>query len=61
MVAVARECKGFTLRELEAATGIHNAILSQIETGKIREPSWRNMVKIARALDLKLDRLAKCE
>ena len=61
LIAVARECKGLTLRQLEAATGISNALLSQIETGKVREPSWRNVVKIAKALGLKLDRLAQCE
>lgn len=61
LIAVARECKGFTLRDLEKRTGISNALLSQIETGHIKEPSWRNVVKIAKALGLKLDRLASCE
>ncbi len=61
MIALARDVKGLSLRDLEKATGISNALLSQIETGKVREPSWRNMVKIAKALDLDLDRLAKCE
>lgn len=61
LLAIARELKGWTLRDLERRTGISNALLSQIETGKIREPSWRNVVKIAAALGLKLDRLAKCE
>jgi transcriptional regulator with XRE-family HTH domain len=60
-IAVAREVKGMTLRELEKATGIHNATLSQIETGHTKEPSWRHVVKIAMALKLNLDRLAKCE
>lgn len=61
LIAVARECKGLTLRELEKRTGISNALLSQIETGHIKEPSWRNVVKIAKVLSLKLDRLAGCE
>lgn len=61
MLSLAREVKGITLRELETRTGISNALLSQIETGKVREPSWRNVVKIAKALGLKLDRLAECE
>ena len=61
MIAVARECKGWSLRDLESHTGISNGLLSQIETGHVREPSWRNMVKIAKALGLKLDRLARCE
>ncbi len=60
-IAYAREVKGMTLRQLERETGISNALLSQIETGHVKEPSWRNIVKIAKALGLKLDRLGKCE
>jgi transcriptional regulator with XRE-family HTH domain len=61
LIAVARECKGYTLRDLEKRTGISNALLSQIETGHVENPSWRNVVKIAKALGLKLDRLASCD
>ena len=60
-IAYARECKGWSLRELEAQTGISNALLSQMETGHVREPSFRNIVKIARALGVSLDRLAVTE
>jgi len=60
-IAVAREVKGMSLRDLEKATGISNALLCQMETGKVKEPSWRNVVKIAKALNLNLDRLASCE
>lgn len=60
-IAYARDVKGMSLRDLQRETGIHNALLSQIETGHVKEPSWRNVVKIAKALGLKLDRLAKCE
>lgn len=60
LICVARECKGWTLRDLERQTGISNALLSQIETGHIKSPSWKNVVKIAKALGLKLDRLAAC-
>ena len=59
LISVARECKGFTLRDLEKRTGISNALLSQIETGHVKNPSWINVVKIAKALNLKLDQLAK--
>lgn len=61
LVAIARECKGMTLRQLEARTGISNALLSQIETGHVKQPGFQNVVKIAKVLGLKLDRLAKCE
>lgn len=58
---LAREVKGKTLRQLERETGISNALISQIETGKVRDPSRRKVVALARALGLKLDRLARCE
>ena len=61
LLATMRNIKGLTLRELECETGISNALLCQIETGHVKEPSWRKVVKIARALNLKLDELAKCE
>jgi transcriptional regulator with XRE-family HTH domain len=61
LIQVARECKGWSIRELEKRTGISNAVISQVETGHIKSPSWRNVVKIAKALNLKLDRLAACE
>ena len=32
--------KGMTLREVEKATGISNSYLSQLETGKIKKPSY---------------------
>lgn len=61
LIGVARECKGWSLRELERRTGISNSLLSQIETSYVKEPSFRNVVKIAGALGLRLDRLAKCK
>jgi transcriptional regulator with XRE-family HTH domain len=36
---IARERKGLTLRAVEEAAGISNAYLSQLEGGKIRQPS----------------------
>jgi DNA-binding Xre family transcriptional regulator len=36
-----REKKGITLRQVEQETGISNAYLSQLETGKITNPSFR--------------------
>jgi transcriptional regulator with XRE-family HTH domain len=61
LIALSRELKGVTLRQLEKETGLSNAVLSQIETGKVKEPGFRSIVKIARALGLSLDRLADCE
>lgn len=61
LLSLSRELKGITLRDLEKTTGISNALLSQIETGKVQEPSFRNIVKIAKALGLSLKRLAETE
>lgn len=61
LILVAREINKLSLRDLEKKTGISNTLLSQIETGHIKNPSWRNVVKIAKALNLNLDRLASCE
>lgn len=61
LLSLSRELKGITLRDLEKKTGISNALLSQIETGKVQEPSFRNVVKIAKALSLSLKRLADAE
>jgi transcriptional regulator with XRE-family HTH domain len=58
LLKMAREIKGITLRDLERETGISNALLSQIETGHVRQPGFQNVVKIARVLNVKLDTLA---
>lgn len=58
LLKMAREISGKTLREIERETGISNALLSQIETGHVRQPGFQNVVKIARALNVKLDTLA---
>lgn len=42
-----RLLKSETLREVEKATGVSNAYLSQIETDKINEPSPRILQKLA--------------
>jgi transcriptional regulator with XRE-family HTH domain len=45
-LAATRKAKGLSLREVEAATGISNAYISQLETGKIREPSPATLHKL---------------
>lgn len=58
LLAIAREIKGLTLRDLERATGVSNALISQIETGKVKDPGFTVVVRLARALGLGLDRVA---
>lgn len=45
-----RRSKCFSIRELEKRTGISNAYISQIETGKVKEPSCNKLFKISEAL-----------
>ncbi len=61
LIAVARECKGWSQRELAKRSGVDHAIIAQYETATVKEPSWRKIVKIAKALNLNLNRLASCE
>lgn len=57
--ALARELKGWTLRDLERRTRISNALISQIENGHVKDPGFRTVVRLARALGLDLARLAE--
>jgi transcriptional regulator with XRE-family HTH domain len=59
MLALSREIKGMSLRHLASVTGISDGLLSQIETGHVKNPSFSNVVKVSRALGVKLDRLAE--
>lgn len=60
LLGLARELKGWSLRELESKSGVSNALLSQIETGKVKDPGFATVVLIADALGLSLDRCAAC-
>jgi transcriptional regulator with XRE-family HTH domain len=59
LIAIARECKGWTLRDLEKASGVSNALLSQIETNKVKDPGFSTVVKITDVLGIGLERAAK--
>lgn len=52
LLADARRRLGLTLRELEAQVGVSNAYLSQLESGKVREPSPVMLHKLAEVLGL---------
>ena len=58
LIAVAREVKGMTLRDLERAAGVSNALISQIESGKVRDPSFAKTVRILDALGVSVERAA---
>jgi transcriptional regulator with XRE-family HTH domain len=58
LLRMAREIGGFTLRDVDVATGINNGLLSQIETGHIKNPSFETVVLIAHAIALPIEVLA---
>lgn len=57
IIGIARECKGWTLRDLERETGISNAVISQIETGKVKDPGFSTVVRLVEALGVSMDRV----
>lgn len=48
---------GMSLRAVEAATGISNADISQIETGHIKQPSFDNISRLCAVYGIKTDDL----
>lgn len=53
----AREIMSLTLREVEEATLISNAYLSQLENDKIKKPSASILYKLAEVYGIKLETL----
>ena len=52
-----REIHRFTLRQVEEATGISNAYLSQLENDKIAKPSANVLYKLSNICNVELDTL----
>lgn len=59
LIGIARECKGWTLRDLEKVSGVSNALISQIETGKNKDTSFTTAVRLADALGISIERAAE--
>jgi transcriptional regulator with XRE-family HTH domain len=55
-----RQARGLSLRDLQEATGLTYSVISKIERGRT-EPSFRSVSRIAKALRMSLDSLAKFE
>jgi len=49
-----RLCRDFTLRMVEEKTSISNAYLSQLETGKVKKPSFDVVVKLCNLYQVKV-------
>lgn len=47
-----RESKGMTLREVERKTEVSNAYLSQLESGKIKQPSPLTLHKLSETYEV---------
>jgi transcriptional regulator with XRE-family HTH domain len=58
-LAAARAERGWSLREVERRTGIHNAHLSQIETGAIERPAPNVLWALAEVYELDLGDLMR--
>ena len=54
---LARKIKGYTLRDVEAYTDLSNAQLSLIETGKIKNPGFFNIIKLMKLYNLEISDL----
>jgi len=54
-----REATGLTLRGVESATGVSNAYLSQLETGKVENPSPPVLQKLAKTYGLEYEELMR--
>lgn len=50
-----REAKGFTLRDVEKRTDVSNAYLSQLESGKIKQPSPITLHKLSEIYEVSYD------
>lgn len=58
LIAIGRECKGWTLRDLEKASGVSNPLINQIETGKVKDPGFSTVIRIVDALGISIERAA---
>ena len=54
-----RQRRGWTLRDVERRTGIHNAHLSQIEQGAIARPAPNMLFTLSALYDLPYERLMR--
>ena len=52
-----RESRGLTLREVERQTNVSNAYLSQLESGKIKQPSPNTLYKLSQFYKVSYERL----
>ncbi len=52
-----REARGLTQIQLAERSGLKQATISDLETGKIKSPSVETAMRVARALEVNLDEI----
>jgi HTH-type transcriptional regulator, competence development regulator len=52
-----RDARALSLREVEGQTGVSNAFLSQVESGKVKKPSPAALYKLADFYDVPYEKL----
>jgi transcriptional regulator with XRE-family HTH domain len=59
LIAGRRKEKGWSLRKLEALSHVSNAVISQIETGHVKDPGFTTAIKLIDALGISPERAAQ--
>ena len=52
-----REARGWTQRQLSAESGIPADVISNLETGRVKNPTWRTVRALSAALGVEPDAL----
>lgn len=53
----ARDNRGITQKELSKMSGVSYSTLTKLESGVIKSPSFEVIIRITKALDIRLDEL----
>lgn len=53
-----REEYGYTLRDVESMTGLSNPLISQIETGKVKNPGINTLYQLSNTYGVNIEELA---
>ena len=61
LIKIAREVRGWSLRDLERECGVSNALISQIETGQVKNPGYFTVMRMINALGISADLCAQCK
>ena len=61
MLSTARERKGWSLRELSSRTGVSYSLICRLEGGKFHDASFKKIVRLGKALEIPISRLAEAE